>query len=286
MSGMRSGLGAGGEATVDFWVERGPIRLHATVVGAGPTLLLHTGGLGDGGMWRDYLEPLAGFRLVLMDHRGRGLSSHGPTVADHHIAEYVADAAAVIEAVRGSAGDPVGFIGYSMGAQVGYALAAARPDLVAALVGLGGSWDPLPPPAGTAAQPASFDTDELVALLDRGGVAKFVDLIEDDEQLRLPGWLREQFCGTDAEQFRLSLLAHESWDPWAVVDQIACPTCLICGDLEDPDRTIGTAADRLPDATATWLPGLGHVGAYLAAEQVCAVVRPFLDRVLDGPSRG
>jgi pimeloyl-ACP methyl ester carboxylesterase len=251
---------------MDLRVERDGVGLYARLQGEGPTVLLHTGGLGDGGMWREYLPLLSGFRLVAMDHRGRGRSDRVVDVEGHRMPEYVADAAAVIEAAQGSSGLPVGFVGYSMGAQIGYALAGARPDLVAALVGLGGSWE----------SGQEDGTDELVALLDDGGVAGFIDQVENDELMPVPDWLRRQFLATDASQFRNSLLALRGWDPWSVAGQITCPTCLVCGEREDPDATIGVAADRLLDASAAWLPGLGHVGAFLAASEVTAVIAPFL----------
>jgi pimeloyl-ACP methyl ester carboxylesterase len=164
----------------------------------------------------------------------------------------------------------VGFVGYSMGAQVGYALAATRRELVAGLVGLGGAWE----------APSANDDDDLLRLLDDEGVAGCITAIEDEERLRLPAWLRQQFLDTDPAQFRLSVRGFASWDPWSVIDRISCAVCLICGELEDPDGTIGKAAVQLPDATATWLPGLGHVGAYLDVAAVSDVIVPFLDRVL------
>jgi pimeloyl-ACP methyl ester carboxylesterase len=255
---------------MDFWVDRGDVRLHAVIQGDGPTVLLHTGGLGDGGMWQKYLEPLADFRVVLMDPRGRGTSTKVGTVAGHRIEEYAADAAAMIESVEGPDGPPVGFVGYSMGAQVGYALAATRRELVAGLVGLGGAWE----------APSVDQDNDLLRLLDEAGVDGFIEQIENDEHLQLLPWLRQQFVDTDPEQFRLSLRGFASWNPWSVIDRISCPVCLVCGELEDPDGTIGKAAAQLPDATATWLPGLGHIGAYLDVAQVSDVIVPFLDRVL------
>jgi pimeloyl-ACP methyl ester carboxylesterase len=257
-------------------IRRGEVTIAFEVVGTGPTLLLHTGGLGDGGMWRDYIAELAGFRLVLLDHRGRGASSRPSDVQAHRVTEYVTDAAAVIEAVTD---DAVGFVGYSMGAQVGYALAAERPDLVTALVGLGGVGDP---PTGTAGDAVATDeveddVDELVAILRTDGVAGVVSLIEAEEGLTLPAWLRRQFLDTDAEQFALSLLAWRDWEPWSAFTHLRCPTLLVAGEDEDPTHVHELAAQRMANATAVWLPGRGHVGAFLDSPAVSAVMRPFLD---------
>jgi pimeloyl-ACP methyl ester carboxylesterase len=51
-------------------------------------VLLHTGGLGDGGMWREYLPLLSGFRLVAMNHRGRGGSDRALGVEGHRMQEW------------------------------------------------------------------------------------------------------------------------------------------------------------------------------------------------------
>ena len=245
-------------------IERGGVGIHYKTTGTGPPLVLHTGGAGDGGMWRDHVPHLDGFRLILLDHRGRGRSDRPATVAAHRMQEYVADVAAVLDAERI---ERAGFLGYSMGAQVGYALAAAHPDRLTALACLGVTNEPEPDAAGER---------EFAGLLREGGTAWLVQAIEEDEGITLPGWLADQFLATDAEQMALSIEAHMDWSPWDVHDRIACPTLIVAGTEEDPDRLNGRAAAEIPAGSAVWLDGLGHVGAFLAAEAQCAHVTPHL----------
>ena len=112
------------------FVERDGARLHYREEGTGFPVVLHTGGAGDGAMWdgAGYTERLAGFRLIMLDHRGRGQSSRVAGIEGHVPAAYVADVVATADAVGARA---FGFVGYSMGASGGYRLAAAHADRVA-----------------------------------------------------------------------------------------------------------------------------------------------------------
>jgi pimeloyl-ACP methyl ester carboxylesterase len=178
--------------------------------------------------------------------------------------EYVADVIAVIEDL---AVQRVGFVGYSMGAQVGYALAAARADLISSLVGLGVTWEAAPDPDEDTA---------LVSQVRTQGMAALVALVEADEDLALPRWLRDQFLNTDAEQFALSIEALKDWTGWSNYKRIECPALLIAGEAEDPSHLNAAAAAEMPRGQAVWLPGLGHVGAFLAARDQCQLIAPHL----------
>ena len=219
-------------------------------------------------MWHEYVRHLVGYRLVMLDHRGRGRSDRPPEVAAHAISEYVCDVIAVIEALGVQR---VGFVGYSMGAQVGYSLAATRPDLIASLVGLGVTWGPVSEP------------DEDIALASQvrtQGMAALVALVEADEDIDLPPWLRDQFLDTDAEQFAISIEALKDWTGWPDYKRIESPTLLIAGEAEDPSHLNGAAVAEMSRGQAVWLPGLGHVGAFLAARDQCQLVAPHLQATL------
>lgn len=124
-----------------------PVRggaLRAARWGGGGTVVLGIHGITASSI---SLAPVArhldeGFSLVAPDLRGRGASAAlpGPTGMQVH----AEDCAAVVEAVTD---EPVVVVGESMGAYVGVALAAARPDVVAGLVLVDGGL-PLPLPEG------------------------------------------------------------------------------------------------------------------------------------------
>jgi pimeloyl-ACP methyl ester carboxylesterase len=250
-----------------MWVERDDVRINYEIIGDGPTVVLQTGGAGDGGMWKEHLRYLSDFRVVLLDHRGRGASSRPSGLTAHSMSHYVDVAVAVIEA---SSTEPVGFVGYSAGAQVGYALAASHSDLIASLVGLGVIWEPDPDPGGDA------ELEEYVDLLRTTGMAGLVTEVETEEGIELPGWLRDQFLSTDAEMFALNLEAWRDWTAPPLFSQIGCPTLLVAGALEDPSHLNELAATKIRRAEAHWLPVLGHVGAFLAAREQCEFIVPHL----------
>jgi hypothetical protein len=82
------------------FAERAGVRIHYRDEGTGFPLVLHTGGAGDGTMWDEagYTRRLGGFRLLVMDHRGRGRSSRVEDLAGHLRAEYADDVVAVAAA--------------------------------------------------------------------------------------------------------------------------------------------------------------------------------------------
>ena len=235
-------------------------------VGAGFPVVLHTGGAGSSSMWRrgGYVDRMRGFRLILLDHRGRGASGRPTTLEAHRVAEYVADVTALIESL-GCA--DYGFVGYSFGGLVGMVLAAADPRLTG-LVVLGTVFDP------PDAEPASVAYGQAG---DDGGMAAVVGLIEEEEHITLPDWALAEFMETDAEQFRLTIAANAGVpDPWELLPGIGATTVLIAGSDEDPDLTQDTMAARMPDARSVHLPGVGHVGAFLRPDEVTAHAIPAL----------
>jgi pimeloyl-ACP methyl ester carboxylesterase len=187
------------------------------------------------------------------------------------MSHYVDDAVAVIEA---SSTAPVGFVGYSAGAQVGCALAASHPELVASLIGLGVIWEPSPDPADDA------ELEDYVDVLRTKGMASLVTEVQTEEGIELPGWLLAQFLNTDPEMFALNLEAWRDWTASLLLPRVRCPTLLVAGALEDPSHHNESVAKRMRRAKAHWLPGLGHVGAFLATREQCELIVPHLRATL------
>lgn len=227
-------------------------------------------------MWQrgGYVDRMPGFRLILLDHRGRGASNRPSALADHRVSEYIADVTALID----NLGCPkYGFFGYSFGGLVGLLLAAADPRLTG-LVALGTVFDP---PA-TEPPPSTYGES-----LDDGGMAAVVSLIEGEEGLTLPVWASAEFLETDPEQFRLTIAANAGDPgPWESLPRIGATTVLIAGSDEDADHLQDSMAAQIPNARSVHLPGVGHFGAFLRPDEVTAHAIPTLRRAAGAPADG
>jgi pimeloyl-ACP methyl ester carboxylesterase len=201
-------------------------------------------------MWQrgGYVDRMPGFRLILLDHRGRGASSRPSALADHRVSEYTADVTALID----NLGCPkYGFFGYSFGGLVGLLLAAADPRLTG-LVALGTVFDP------PVAEPPPSTYGES---LDDGGMAAVVSLIEGEEGLTLPACASAEFLETDPEQFRLTIAANAGDpDPWEILPRIRATTVLIAGSDEDADDLQDSMAAQIPTPRASMCPAWGMSG--------------------------
>jgi pimeloyl-ACP methyl ester carboxylesterase len=118
------------------YVRRAGVRLHYDDAGCGSAVLLHTGGGGDGRMWElaGYTTALAGYRRLLLDHRGHGRSDCPPGLSGHRLGEYVQDVITVLDRAGVA---QAGLVGYSAGARIAYAVARRYPGRVRAVVGIG-----------------------------------------------------------------------------------------------------------------------------------------------------
>jgi pimeloyl-ACP methyl ester carboxylesterase len=233
--------------------------IHHEVEGEGFPVVLHTGGGGDLRMWRiaGYVDGLDGYRFVLVDHRGRGRTPPAESYAPAAMANDVLEVADSLEL------DRFAFWGYSMGSYVGYELAATESTRVAALVGSGGVDSPDGDPS---------EWRETAAAVRAGGVRSILG----DEPA--PDWLLDHLCETDDEVFARSCEDFAHWSPWQLFPRIDAPTLIVAGELEATN--VPAAAAALPHGEAEILPGLGHIGAWLAVDQVVPRVRRFLAEAL------
>jgi pimeloyl-ACP methyl ester carboxylesterase len=255
-------------------VSSGGVSIHFEIEGEGPPLLLHTGGGGDLEMWRQagYVDGLPDMRIVLMDHRGHGRSGRPTQLEAHRIDRYVDDVIAVADA---TGLDRFGFVGYSAGSFVGFAVAARHPSRVEALVGIG---------AVGGADESMEDGLESAAAARTNGMAALVDRLRTEEP-DVPAWFEAQMLSTDPEMFALGLEGWADWaGPWAEFAQITTRTLIVVGELEEgPDGQAATnaqaAAETMPNGRAEVLPALGHVAAFCRSDLVLPLIATHLREV-------
>jgi pimeloyl-ACP methyl ester carboxylesterase len=225
------------------------LPLAVDVRGDGPPVLLCNGAGEAATQWDDVLVPAllaAGCAVVTWDYRGVAPSADPGRALT--MAEVVGDAGAVLDAAgRG----PAVVVGYSSGGWVATELAAARPDLVRAVVAL----------AGIGPAPAIERT-----------------------------WLDEQVTASAAGSPGAPAVHHwRAWQEWvdgdperhlAALARVACPV-LVIAFADDPYLTpamAAVAAARLPTGSRHVVEGCGHTGLWDRPDVVVPLVLGFVSR--------
>lgn len=245
------------------------LELYYEIEGQGFPVVLRTGGGGDSGMFREagYVDGLIGYQRILFDHRGRGRSQKPTRVDDYAIERHVADIVALLDTL----GLPLAiYWGYSGGASVGFALAAANRERIAAFIATGVIDDP-----DADADEARAETIAYAEAVRAGGMQYLVDGYTAEAPM-LP-WFRDQMLATDPNVFADSLLAGLAWPgPWPLLARIACPTLLLVGEREDPGGLNPRAAAEMPHARCVTFPGLNHIEAFERSDLALPHVLTFL----------
>ena len=117
-----------------FVVASDGVRLYAEAHGEGPPILLSCALNTTHENWRPQVEPLvaAGYRLLLWDYRGHGLSDAPEDPAAYSMERVVQDLGQVLEALAPGARVVLG--GLSFGGLVSLHFALRQPDRVRALL--------------------------------------------------------------------------------------------------------------------------------------------------------
>jgi len=260
------------------FVEHGGARLHTlTFGGGGPALLVLPGITSPAAVWDFVAEPLAREHTVsVLDLRGRGRSP-APDGSRHTLAEYSADAAAVIE---GLALERPVVVGHSLGARILAALAVDRPDLVGTAILVdpplcGPGRPPYPTPLG-------FYLDAISAAR-AGGVD--VERIRRDH----PGWSERQLrararwlSSCDEHAVAEAYRHFHDEDFVSLWDRLAAPTLIYgSGSAVVPAAAVEELLARNPRARAIAVEGAGHMIPWDQPERFGAALR----EAIGGPRR-
>ena len=240
------------------------VKIHYEVEGQGPPLVLRHGFSMTSEDWREY-GYVAGLReqytLILMDSRGYGASDkpHDPNA---YIWSYlVGDVIAIINELRLS---QVHFWGWSMGGDMGFALAQTMPERLKTIIIGGGC-------AVGAAEPDK--PDEFRDNVEQGGSAWLAELWKQNLPI-------SKVQGARLMQLDIQALSAELRAPRSSLESIPptmlMPCLLYVGQAEDGYECMLNDSQRMPNVRFISFPDFNHFDTWARSDAVLPHVVEFL----------
>jgi pimeloyl-ACP methyl ester carboxylesterase len=255
-----------------FEVRRGDVVLSGLRGGVDrdPVVLLH-GLAGAAAEMAPTAEALSGeHRVIALDLRGHGLSTRRPE--DLSRSAFVDDVLAVLD-------EPVTLVGQSMGAQTAMMVAAARPDLVHALVmlegGVGGSTEDYPSELGEWFRGWPVPFASPAAAVEFLGGTPMAEAWGRDLESRADGWWPR--FDPDVMETTIRAVADVArWDEW---QSITVPTLLVRGGLNKVDeQELGRQLELRPEVEQAVIAEAGHDAHLDQPAAWISVLKDFLAR--------
>jgi pimeloyl-ACP methyl ester esterase len=244
--------------------------------GAGPTVLLIHGWLGNRTVWERQVAALRDrFTVVTVDLRGHGESS--PPRAGYTIGGMAAD---LEQLVRALGVQRVALVGWSMGGMIALELARRLGERASALVLVGTSAGALGDPKNPLAQPAVLEEMRTGVAEDfRGFVRTFAArLFRDGAASPLLAWITGQMQKTPPHVAEACLDAAAAVDTRAKLASVTAPTLVVHG-RHDAIFAVGMAeelANGIRGAQLVVLEESGHSPGLEEPDRFNAVVGAFL----------
>jgi pimeloyl-ACP methyl ester carboxylesterase len=250
------------------------VKIYYEVEGQGPPLVMMHG-LGDNlSQWRriGHSDALKNnYKLILLDARGHGKSDkpHEPSAYGRNMAD---DVLAVMSDLGIS---KTHYIGYSMGAAIGFGLATGHADNFLSFI-FGGS---SPYPSNEADIKGREMIIEMIKLAIKDPQA-YIKLREQSFGRALTPQERNDQLASDPEA-GLALMANTDHYPITNHDLslISVPCLFFCGDLDAAYLGAKEAASHIKKAKFISLPGLNHVTAFSRSDLVLPHIKEFLAQV-------
>ncbi len=225
--------------------------------GSGPDVLLLPGLGATAHVWYPQMKALSGvMRLTAMDPRGHGRS--GRPMGPYSTRLFSEDAAALI---RRAGIAPAVVVGSSMSAATAIDLAAHHPDLVSALVLVGG-FAVLP-----AAARERFEQRAVLAETD--GMEPVADLVVQGAlgatshavRPALVALFRQAVAANDRIAYAAAARAVRDIDVRALLPRVTCPTLILIGaeEVVAPMSAARALKAGIPHADVVVLPEAGHL---------------------------
>lgn len=250
----------------------------------GPTVVLLHGFMDSGAAWADVIRRWKGYRLVVPDARGHGLSPRlTPEQAKPTSAPVmIEDAVALVESLAAQSDSPIALVGHSMGAGVAAAVATQVPDRVTAIVLEDPAWMPLE--RARAWKDAHVAQDWAQEFRDDFDSAVAAAQVEHPgwRSSFLPFWANAKTQIDPLLRHTGQVVARTSWTDLAAA--LTVPALLVTGD--QPDNTVNAeslellAASGAKTVEVAQVSGAGHYVRLDNPDGYHAAVDPFLTRHL------
>jgi pimeloyl-ACP methyl ester carboxylesterase len=253
-------------------------RIYYDVQGRGAPLVLFQGTATSSMLWHElgYVEALPDRRLILIDGRGHGRSDKPRHESAYRMDMLVADVLAVLDQLGIERTD---FFGYSLGARLGLALAAAAPHRLYALAIGGGSHQPQRGALDRLIYPGFADTIET------DGIDAFLDIWSERVGRTIDPGLRAVFLGNDPTAL-VAFLRQTHAEEGVPADVLACVELrilLLVGELDHErlnDATV--AAAILPNAELATVEGADHFSTLLQRDDIVTSLHRFFQVATTG----
>jgi pimeloyl-ACP methyl ester carboxylesterase len=236
------------------------VRIHYTVEGDGPPLLLHHGTSGSGASWREtgYTDALArAYQLILIDARGHGASEKLYDPAAYDLSLRAADVIAALDDLNIRR---THYFGYSMGGWIGFGLAKYAPERFHSLI-LGGA-HPYAESMQAARERMAQDSEAFRAAAE----TLFGPYMT-------PG-LRAQLMANDLHALRA--LTQDRASIADVLPTMTMPCLLFVGEADPRLPQVQECARNIPHVTFFSLPGCDHVAGWARSDLLLPHVTRFL----------
>lgn len=251
-------------------------KIHHTVIGSGPPVVLLHGGTGSSDTyWAGQVDDLSKvFTLILMDHRGFGRSAEA--------GEFSVEACAkdVITVLDQNGFERADLIGLSLGGAIAMQTALDAPSRTRRLV-LADTFSSV-----RTERFRRFIDYALIGALRAGGY----DLMSNLNLIFAHGETflskqrselaptRETWHQAEIENYIVALSKIRDWDIEGRLAEITAPSLIIWGsdDIEVPRQYSEHLANTLPNALMTVIPDAGHKSCTDQPDLFNKLVRTFL----------
>ena len=251
------------------YVDNSGVSIHYLIEGDGPPLVLQHGLTSSLQNWYayGYVEELKkDYRLILIDARGHGDSDKPHDPKDYDLKLRVKDVLAVMDEMGV---EKAHYMGYSMGARIGFGLILHALDRFQSLI-IGGM---SPYQTGGNIQPQ--DRIELL----RRGMEGYVADAESQEGPMEPA-RRERLLANDPEALIAATSAPRGTEDLEErLPTINIPCLLYCGEADGFLAGSKKCSETIPNAAFASFPGLNHGQTSRAGRDVLPHVLKFLEGV-------